>query len=791
MKSIYCVLFLLCIGNSQLMSQELQVHHRGMLHQTVFDDGSLGRYLDAGKTPAVIGQPSFEWPSNFGYGIYLKSDQQVPYAGYYNSFGGGFYIAADTAVLTPSMGKTSPRVWVACGGFTDASGNNVKGQSIPLYSKRLPDNFPVLPNGQLNASYDPNEAEEVIESKWDTPLGITVTRTSRAWSFPDYDDFILYDYKLENTGTDAVTPHTDTLRAVAIAFTYNMGNSMIAGMIKNNGTWAELPFRDDKAGALAFQYARFNWTRWLMYNHTIDGCPYTPVPGGDSILTAPGAIGVMPLFYDYSHLAGKNEVTVALNSTSVQNDSLNLWEVNLDKDPSGNTKTLKQPYSVSWDNGNQNIDKFMKYLDLEQVRQNTPFRSSADSAGIGTYWIGRGRPNWTNNLRNPTGKWYSFGPYTFLRGQTMHFVVAEVAGFGPGSAYDAKHFMDIGGGTGSNAPAEPSPGTHPVASWWDTSYYAYLNDQAWYITDPSQPGFGKMGTTYMQNHKLPDYVNSSVITLRDVADRAIQMYTGTASVIKYDTVQFEPKPQSGQTQPVWRFNQIPIPCPAPAIVIKNTIAASNTVIWGPQTESFAVSLPARLHAPFSYYQVMRANNPIGPWTVLDSVGKHDPRYYRDTSGLGDLSPLVPGGNVYVYLDEGSDISAGYFYAVVSVDSLGAKSGKTNLTFHNTQAPARATLGKVYAAPNPFVVASHGEGTSSGGNVSNKIGFFGLSKHCTIRIFSYSGQLVQTLQHNADEFSAEWFQVSRNSQWISSGVYYFVVEDNTTGARSWNKFVIIH
>jgi hypothetical protein len=787
MKSLFGILFVLCIGVSQMNSQQLQVHERGMLHQTIFNDGSLGRYLDAGKTPAIVGQPSFEWPSNFGYGIYLKSDQQVPYAGYYNSFGGGFYIAADTAVLKPSMGKNSPRVWVACGGFTDASGNNIAGQSIALYSKKIP-NYPVLADGRINNAYDPNEAEEVIESKWETPLGVTVTRTSRAWSFPDYDDFILYDYKLENTGNNSVSSHTDTLRAVSIAFTYNWCNSMITGMIKNNGTWAELPFRDDKAGAYAFQYARFNWTRWLMYNHTIDGCPFTPAPGGDSILTAPGAIGFMPLYYDFKHLSGKNEVTVAMNSSSVAADSAGLWEKNLDKDPSGNTKTLKQPYSVSWDNGNQNIDKFKKYLDIEQTRANAPFRSSSDSAAIGPYWIGRARPNWTNTLRNPTGKWYSFGPYTFIRGQSMHFVVAEVAGFGPGSAYDARHFTDIGGGTGSNAPAEPSPGTHPVPSWWDTTYYPYLNDQAWYA-DPST-GFGKMGTTYMQTHKLPDYVNSNVITLRDVADRAIQMYTGNTSVIKFDTAQFEPKQPSGSSQPVWRFNQIPIPCPAPAIVVKNTVAASNRIIWGPQAESFAPST-GRLNAPFSHYLVMRANKPMGPWVVLDSIGKRDRRYYRDTLGLGSLSPLAPRDSVYTFLDNGSDISAGYFYAVVAVDSLGARSGKTNLTFHNTQSPARETLGKVYASPNPFVVASHGEGSSLGGNVSNKIGFFGLSKHCTIRIFSYSGQLVATLQHDADEFSAEWFQISRNSQWVASGVYYFVVEDNSTGARSWNKFVIIH
>jgi hypothetical protein len=785
MKSIQKVFFLLFVTGISALSQSFEVHSRGMLRQAVYDDGTLGRPVDAGKTPALLTKPSFEWPSNYGYPIYLDVQAKTSYPGFYNSFGGGFYIAADTAKLIPSMGKTSPRVWVECGGFTDASGNNTPGNSIPISITKLPPNYPVLPNGQINSAYDPNEAEEVIVAHWETPLGITVTRTSRAWSFPDYDDFIIYDYYLENTGNNSITGRIDTLRAMTVAFVYNFCNSMIAGMLENNNTWAELPFRDDKAGAKGFQYARYNWTRWLMYNHTINGMPYVaPNGNGDSILTAPGAVGMLPLYFDQGNLAEKSEVTVALASNWVARDSVRLWEINT---VSGK-KTLKQPYCVSWDNGNLNMDKFVKKLDIEQSRQATPFGSSSDSAAVGPYWIGRGRATWNNSLRNPTGKWYGFGPYTFLPHASMHFVVAEVAGFGPGSAYDKNHFQDIGGGTGSNTPQEPSPGVHPVASWYDTSWYYYLNDQVrWANPDD---GYGMMGSRYMQTHALPDYVNSNTtITLRDVADRAIQMYTGNA-LIKYDTVQFKPD-SINQPPMMHHFENIPIPCPAPAILVQNTFASSNRIVWGPQVETFAIAPPARVSAPFSYYQLMSANNPVGPWTLLDSIGKHDPRYFQDTAGLGDILPLTLGDSAYVYLDKTSNIGSGYFYAVVTVDSLGGKSGKTNLVFHNTQSPARVPLGKVYAAPNPFVITSHASGTSINGNIGNVIGFYGLSAHCTIRIFSYSGQLVQTIQHDADEFSTEWFQISRNNQWISSGVYYFVVEDNSTGARSWNKFVIIH
>ena len=69
-----------------------------------------------------------------------------------------------------------------------------------------------------------------------------------------------------------------------------------------------------------------------------------------------------------------------------------------------------------------------------------------------------------------------------------------------------------------------------------------------------------------------------------------------------------------------------------------------------------------------------------------------------------------------------------------------------------------------------------------------------TKKCTIRIFSYSGQLVRTLEHDTPEtegYSHEWFQITRNNQILASGVYFFTVDDAATGKRATGKFVIIH
>jgi hypothetical protein len=72
----------------------------------------------------------------------------------------------------------------------------------------------------------------------------------------------------------------------------------------------------------------------------------------------------------------------------------------------------------------------------------------------------------------------------------------------------------------------------------------------------------------------------------------------------------------------------------------------------------------------------------------------------------------------------------------------------------------------------------------------KLGFYNLPKQCTIRVFSYSGQLVQTIEHNSELYSTEWLQTTRNNQIIASGVYFFVVQ-TPDGKTTHGKFVVIH
>jgi len=716
--------------------RDWEIHSRGLLHQTVFNTGELGRPYNAGGT-VPEGRPSMEWPP---YSRMILD--RTNYPGQHNSLGSGIWVAA-----TGSEG----RQYAFCGAVSNTSGEPVPVvgvHSVPIEVRRI-ENFPVLENGDLNPDYDPDEAEEIIISRWDTPVGIRVTRTSRAWSFPGYDSFIIYEYEFENIANE-------TLYDVFITFANTFAPSMF-GYQRNIGEWAESSFRGQPPDGLGDHFARFDLRRWMTYNHEREGQPEEFLfdtwsqPGNRGALNSPQAVGLMMLHYDYDHLSTRDQTNQVF---VVADDSLGMWDEN---------GRAKQPFMLRYENGNLPGDtKTGTWMDPNLRRKTSIWTTPQDSArfveqfdpGLWEYWKGRTGTSANLSWWQPVARGYGFYPYTLPAGRTMRFTVAEVVGYGPGVEGDSQ-YTDLGGTV--RAGVDQGALFNPIPSWYEQISYPHLGDKNY------------IGSTYLQDNPLPWYVTPPVISIRDVADRAIEMYTGR-ELAKYDTLQYEPldAPSTGM------YNTIPIPFPAPVIRVENTRAAANMIIWGPQVEEFDTP---RLKAPLSHYEVLRAPHPLGPWTVIDEVEIRDSRYFENGE--------------YSILDPDSDLGENVAYAVVSVDTEGARSGKTNLTIHNTQAPPKQTLDRVYVVPNPLVVTSGLTGSDPGGDISDRIQFMGLTSRCTIRIFSYTGQLIMTIEHDEESYGNPWYQLSINNQIIASGVYFFVVEDHATGDRANGKFVVIH
>jgi hypothetical protein len=160
-------------GLPQARKADFRVHNRGNLWETAKDDGTLG---PADPLNRFETYPSMDWP---GGPAILNKDDQRSY-----SYGAGVWIGGrrnDGSVFFTENGPFS---------------NVDRGTFEPMQE---------IENFIGSNSYNPNEAEERIIAQWKTTENITVRRTSRAWSFPALNNFIIIEYIITNSNASPVS----------------------------------------------------------------------------------------------------------------------------------------------------------------------------------------------------------------------------------------------------------------------------------------------------------------------------------------------------------------------------------------------------------------------------------------------------------------------------------------------------------------------------------------------------------------------------------------------------------
>ncbi len=714
--------------------RDFRIHDRGMLHETVFNTGEIGRAWQTGQQGNATSVPVFEWPSRSATVV-----EGLQYSGQHNMLGAGMYIAANVA---GNPGKSN-RLYALCGGVGASDPEVANGLwSFPISIEEV-ENFPLLPDGSLNPDYNPDEAEEIITAKWATPLGITITRVSRAWSYPDYDDLIIYEYTLEYTGDTDGDPstieQTAQYRDFMALFIYGHAPSMY-GYQRHYQEWKYDGgiYRGDQNGFWDADYwLTFNMDRRTSGDGGLMGKPEpnkelfrlfseTGINGGG--LCSPQAPGYAMLHYDVNHLAivdpddpSRNE-SEAADILRTFNDEF--YEID-------ENSHILQPWSNKVSTGNTRSSKM-----------------TVESINPDKRWSGRYAPNSTTWPEPPSARWLGrasynyrqsvdagqkhivFGPYTLEHGDKLEYALAEVVGYG-GQA---------------NKRVE---GGQTLTQW---SNIPSLDRRI--VLDGEV-----MTENYLTDYGYPDYVNSDVVNVQQVAHKAFQAYLGEEPTLP---VWPEDNPRDGSYK-------IPVPFPAPEYQIDNTEKAEVRLIWPRDLEEFT---HPRLMGELSEFRIYRSLAGMGPWTQIGTLSKGE----------------VNGDNVYEFLDDDPDFKVGErrYYSVTSVDVNGNQSGRTNIIEFQKNIGSVETFGAIHAVPNPFRVNSGFEG---GGETTGQIGFYGLPSRCTIRIFSYAGQLVETIEHDQPIYSVAWFQVTRNRQEIASGIYFYVVT-TPEGEQTTGKFVVI-
>jgi len=752
----WAVLSVLC-GMAIAQIEEYEIHDRGMLWETMFNDGLISRNWNDRDTETNV--PLMEWPARSR--TYING---ILYYGMHNNTGGGINIGV--SLKGKQIGRPG-RKYAFCGAVGSGEvAEVITGQwAFPIGIKKV-NNFPLVEDqtdpkwGELNPAYNPKEAEQIITAKFSTSTGITVTRTSRVWSYPDYDDMIVMEYELENTGdldgNLATTEQTDELRDVLVAFEWGPGPSNL-GFTRYYGFW-----KYDGGYRKGDNWGPYDYNLWLLYSYnertftndpTLWGKP-EPDPAnflkwaksGENFggLYSPQAPGHVILYYDSEHLAHldpndpnfvTNESETVFGMYKAEADGYGYKKgdyIRIDKNGH-----LKQPWVVKSQDNTQQVDRKMgtnraytvPYSDIDNVNDVIKIGDKEFPCNDPDRWLGRGAL--LGDYYKPSTQATSFGPYTLKKGEKLEFSIAECVGFletpgrrirgGPKRDYDNTIDWD-------NRPIKLSGQTV-------TSHY---------LTD-----FG-----------YPDYVNSKVRTVHDVALKVHRAYLGKEPTIP---VWPESNPKDGSYS-------IPVPPPAPPIKVSNTATGDVKIVWKRAVENFTHT---NLTGKVAKFIVYTAVHPAGPWKQESSVN------------VGQS--LNAEGNYEVMLDPpGFKVGEKLYFSVVSEDAQGNRSGRTNHTELTKNIGSVAKLSKVHVVPNPFKVVS---GFTGGDAVKNQIGFYGLPSKCTIRVFSFAGQLIQTIEHDADLYSEAWFQVTRNNQLLASGVYYYVVT-TPEGEKTSGKFLII-
>ncbi|MCR4439335.1 MAG: hypothetical protein QHJ34_08845 [bacterium] len=216
-----------------------------------------------------------------------------------------------------------------------------------------------------------------------------------------------------------------------------------------------------------------------------------------------------------------------------------------------------------------------------------------------------------------------------------------------------------------------------------------------------------------------------------------------------------------------------LPPPAPQVTYYVLPSTQEIVLtWPPDLESWVNPLTGA--AEMDIFRIYRSDRShIGPFTKVRDI-----RISRSTDRSRFFDAEL---GQWKYKDNTVQVGVGYYYAVTSVSTKGQESGMTN---RNTKAlvtarqPAENAL-QVSVFPNPFRLVS---GLPTSGEESSIV-FTNLPAKCTIRIYTVSGELVRTLEHdNPNSGEHVWDQLSDSRQKTAAGIYLYTVESAVGNAK---------
>ena len=212
-----------------------------------------------------------------------------------------------------------------------------------------------------------------------------------------------------------------------------------------------------------------------------------------------------------------------------------------------------------------------------------------------------------------------------------------------------------------------------------------------------------------------------------------------------------------------------------------------------------VNLPIK-KTNFKIYDVTDPNHPIrvqyamteAGTKKLDTLSANDIVFISDSSGSVLSWDMQFVGNDSSYINKGGDTLKLSFTKPLTAND---KFTFTTVGATVNQATIKQQLNKIKVVPNPYVITNvYEQPLPSGirGRGERVLYFTHVPPNCTIRIYTSAGDEVRTLEHsgNLNNGTVQWdLRTSENLE-VAYGVYFYVVEVNSTGDKKIGKIAII-
>ncbi len=750
-------------------SQEM-VMSRSLVYLSFYNSGTQGGWnIGTGTTgepamfmyPGYTALPSTNASTNYtrkngnslGFGIWILSREGSKYNA---SWSGPRFKSDDIKefVYDPATGpearlgvttnweRERSSTWTSKSNYWSGAASRQTGPPVKIW------NF-------SSGKYIPDDSfsEELVISKWSNGQGITVTRKAYAWSYQDFDDFIIEEVYLKNTGT--------TLREDVHVALLNTWSVSQMGHHMQGSNWQPWPDR-----------ARDDWFKYTDAGNYVKGSP-----GGPMLIDPADAKG-LKLSYQFdgkSPFSGYDDTGEPWN-TALQNSAL-VGLALVDGQMVSYQFVGMAPVAYADNAGIHSFNirdrgKYVQprgsqpaYVNRWAIRSNNDYDEPTPAAHSPAQIFDILTK--TPIVDNPTdvGGWTNaqvYGPYTLAPGEEAKLVVVFVAGAGAEYA---------------------GPGGEPIDPWqWSlkaTKTDLVLGERA--IVEHTKHAL----FAYQSGYDLPDappdvdFIIQSDENARAkiywsaAGDRAVHSDYGEADIAGYRIYRGLRGTLSG-IGPFTLMVDIPVGGPYPSGAMFDPNAIWPDAVGGVQN----IVADRRPSRPGMYsWSDPQSNAGFTYWYSLRAYAKGHSTWTNNdkTKTFADLPPRVQN-----HLKRG--LEGGYS------SELQKNAGSPVLP---KVAAADRLERDIVVVPNPYFA----DGTHAySGDI--KIRFLNVPERAHIYIFNFAGQLIQVLRKR-DPLTSEMSWNGRNYMnvvaTVGSGIYFYAVKSETPGSEGKVKtgtFVVI-